>query len=342
MYKFFICSLIFFGIIFMILSIKKFQGNIQLMKEFYIDDNLKKQPLYVHKILLYLFLVGYTLILTLYILDIKIISELITGLIFFFGSIFVFLENNLHKNIVSSIKKNYDKTIMISTALEEEREKLLSLNKKLTQTEDVTIYALAYQAELRDSVTGNHIVRTSKYVELLTTELMKNDKYKDYISVEYKTEIVKSAPLHDIGKVGIPDNILLKEGPFTDEEFDIMKKHCEFGADIIRKAMSKLKFKSFLEIAEQLVKSHHEKWDGSGYPNCLKGEEIPLSGRIMAVADVYDALRSKRQYKEAFSHKKSCQIILKDSGTHFDPEVIRSFEELLDEFEQISTEMANT
>lgn len=312
------------------------------MLEFYIDDDLSKsQSLTFHQVLLFLFLFGYSLVLVLYIFNIKFASEMITGLIFFFGSVFVFIENNLHKNIVSSIKKNYDKTLQISSALEEEREKLLSLNKKLTQTEDVTIFALAYQAELRDPVTGNHITRTSRYVKLLTSDLMTNDKYKNYISVEYKTEIVKSAPLHDIGKVAIPDCVLQKEGTFTKEEFEIMKKHCEFGADIIRRAMQKLNFKSFLQIAEQLSLSHHEKWDGTGYPKGLRGEKIPLSGRIMAVADVYDALRTKRPYKDAFSHRKSCEIIIKDSGSHFDPDIITSFCKLSDQFEKISTELAN-
>ncbi len=292
LYKLLICSLIFFGIIFLIFSIKKFRSNIELMREFYIDDSLNKsQSLRFHQALLFLFLFGYSMVLTLYVFNIKFVSDLITSLIFFFGSVFVFIENNLHKSIVSSIKKNYDKTLKITSALEEEREKLLSLNKKLAQTEDVTIFALAYQAELRDGITGNHIARTSKYVQLLTEELM--------------------------------------------------KKHCEFGADIIRRAMQKLKFRSFLQIAEQLTLSHHEKWDGTGYPRGLKGEDIPLSGRIMALADVYDALRTKRQYKEPFSHKRSCEIIFKGSGTHFDPDIIASFSNIADQFEKISIELAN-
>ena len=342
MYKLIICGLIFSGIIFMILGIKTFRINTSLMKEFYIDDSLiKSEALTFHQFLLFLFLIGYILILGFYIFDIQFVSDLITALIFFFGAVFVFIENNLHKNIVSSIKKYYDKTIQISSVLEEEREKLLSLNKKLSQTEDVTIFALAYQAELRDTITGNHIARTVKYVELLTQKLMEGSRYEDYITAEYKTEIVKSAPLHDIGKVGIPDKILQKEGAYTNDEFDVMKGHCELGAKIIKRAMQKLNFKSFLQIAEQLSLSHHEKWDGSGYPMGLKGNDIPLSGRIMAVADVYDALRTKRQYKDAFSHDKSCRIIIKDSGTHFDPEVISAFKKLSGQFEKISIELGN-
>ena len=169
----------------------------------------------------------------------------------------------------------------------------------------MTIFALAYQAELRDSVTDNHIFRTAKYVQILTKKLMTKDKYKNYITPEYYNEIVKSAPLHDIGKVAIPDKILQKQGRFTKEEFAIMKQHCEFGAVTIRKAMQKLKFKSFLHIAEQLTIAHHEKWDGTGYPRGLVEEDIPLSARIMAVADVYDALRSGKPYKKSFSTELS-------------------------------------
>ncbi|MDY7037703.1 MAG: HD domain-containing protein [Thermodesulfobacteriota bacterium] len=254
---------------------------------------------------------------------------------------FVFLENHLHKNIVLSIKNNYEKTLQISSSLEEEREKLLSLNKQLIETEDVTIYALAYQAEMRDSTTGHHITRTSKYVQLLTQDLINNKKYKEYISVEYLTEIVKSAPLHDIGKVAIPDKILNKKGVLTKDEFIIMQKHCEFGAGIIKRAMQKLNFRSFLQIAEQLTLGHHEKWDGTGYPRGLKKDEIPLSARIMAVADVYDALRSERPYKKAISHKKAYEILIKDSGKHFDPDIINSFVNVAEQFEKVSIEFAD-
>lgn len=236
---------------------------------------------------------------------------------------------------------NLEDTLRISSVFEHERERLLSLNRQLVETEDVTIYALAYQAELRDTITGNHILRTAKYVQLLVEDLMENSKYREYITTEYKTEIVKSVPLHDIGKVGIPDKIFQKEGIFTREEFDIMKQHCLFGAQIIRKAIARLNFKSFLTIAEQMTLSHHEKWDDSGYPNSLKGEDIPLSGRIMAVADVYDALRAKRQYKDSYPHKNACSIILGERGTHFDPEIVSAFERIKDKFEKVSISFDN-
>ncbi|WP_020588444.1 HD-GYP domain-containing protein [Desulfobacter curvatus] len=341
MIKFFFCSLIVGGIIFMVLGIRQSKSNRKLLSDFYIEDKLNVSLMRYHHILLYIFLSGYILVLIFFFLDKFHTSELITSGVFFLGAVFVFLENQLNHNSISVMKSNLDKTLRISSALEHERERLMSLNRQLVETEDVTIYALAYQAEIRDTITGNHILRTAKYVQLLVEDLMENSKYSKYITTEYKTEIVKSAPLHDIGKVGIPDKILQKEGTFTKEEFDIMKKHCLLGAQIIRKAIERLNFKSFLSIAEQMTLSHHEKWDGSGYPNGLIGENIPLSGRIMAVADVYDALRAKRQYKDPFSHKKACNIILEEKGTHFDPEIVSSFERVEDQFEQISIAFDN-
>lgn len=335
------CLLIAGGIIFMLLGIRKFRSNKKLLSDFYIGDTFNSALMMYHHILLYIFLSGYILVLISFILDQFLSSEFIISGIFFLGAVFVFLENKLHHNAISAMKANLDETLRISSALENEREQLISLNKQLLETENVTIFALAYQAEIRDKVTGNHILRTAQYVKLLVEDLMKNSKYRNYISVEYKTEIVKSAPLHDIGKVGIPDRILQKEGPFTRDEFEIMKQHCLLGAQIIRKANERLNFKSFLAIAEQMTLSHHEKWDGSGYPNGLKGEEIPLSGRIMALADVYDALRAKRQYKASFSHEKACSIIREEKGTHFDPEIVAAFERVEAQFEQISITMNN-
>lgn len=339
--KFFFCSLIVGGIIFMVLGIRQSKSNKKLLREFYIGDKFNVSSMRFHDILLYIFLFGYILVLIFFILNQFHTSELITGGIFFLGAVFVFLENKLHHGGLSVMKTNLEDTLRISSALEHERERLMSLNRQLVETEDVTIYALAYQAELRDTITGNHILRTAKYVQVLVEDLMENSKYREYITTEYKTEIVKSAPLHDIGKVGIPDKILQKEGTFSREEFDIMKQHCFFGAQIIRKAIARLNFKSFLTIAEQMTLSHHEKWDGSGYPNGLKGENIPLSGRIMAIADVYDALRAKRQYKDSYSHKKACSIILDERGTHFDPELVFAFERVKDQFEKISISFDN-
>ncbi len=213
--------------------------------------------------------------------------------------------------------------------------------KQLNQTQDAVIFAFAYEAELRDNTTGFHITRTSKYVDLLVKELRNLKKYKNYVTINYIEDIVKAAPLHDIGKVGIPDSILLKPGKLTKEEFEIMKTHCQLGVDVLKKAKEKLGDKSFLDIALQIALNHHEKWDGTGYPRGLKGEEIPLSGRIMALADVYDALRTKRPYKEKFSHREALEIISSGKGKHFDPELVEIFLKIHEEFRRISIELSD-
>ena len=208
--------------------------------------------------------------------------------------------------------------------------------------------SLAYQAEIRDLETGQHLDRTTEYVRILAEEL-KNPppKYtvresdKNYLTDEYIIDLVKSVPLHDIGKVGVSDSILRKPGKLTEEEFEEMKKHCDHGARVLERAEKKLSFRSFLSIGVQLALSHHERWDGQGYPFGLKGEEIPLSARIMALVDVYDALRSKRCYKESFSHEESVEIISKGRGTQFDPIIIDAFLRIKNEFMNISIELAD-
>ncbi|MCL4416783.1 MAG: HD domain-containing protein [Actinobacteria bacterium] len=213
--------------------------------------------------------------------------------------------------------------------------------RQLDQTQDVTILALAYQAELRDIETGNHIERTSHYVEILAKELKKYPKYKSYLSDRYIADLVKSAPLHDIGKVGVPDAVLRKPGKLEPDEFDKIKRHCEYGEMILKKAAQKLTFQSFLTIAFQIVMYHHEKWDGKGYPHRLIGDDIPISARIMALSDVYDALRSKRPYKNAYSHEKSVEIICKEKGKHFDPLIVEVFLKKEKDFYNISEQIAD-
>jgi HD-GYP domain-containing protein (c-di-GMP phosphodiesterase class II) len=199
---------------------------------------------------------------------------------------------------------------------------------------------LAYQAELRDLETGKHLERTAHYVRLLAEELSGLPKYRTYMTPSYIADLVKSAPLHDIGKVAIPDLILRKPGKLTPEEFEIIKGHCEYGTRVLKLADEKLSFQSFLKIAIQIVSSHHEKWNGTGYPKGLKGDAIPLSGRIMALADVYDALRSDRCYKKGFSHEDSCRIILQEKGEHFDPEIVDVFSGIEKKIHEISDVMA--
>jgi len=213
------------------------------------------------------------------------------------------------------------------------------INKQLRQTQDVTIFALGYQAELRDLETGKHIERTSAYVSLLANELKNRIEYKKYMTEDYISDLVRSAPLHDIGKVAIPDKILLKPGNLTDDEFKVIQGHTLHGANILEKAEKRLSFTSFFKIAIQMCKYHHEKWNGTGYPSQLKGEDIPLSARIMALADVYDALSTVRPYKVAFSHEKCVSIITEESGKSFDPEIVGVFLEKEKEFKEISIKM---
>ena len=202
---------------------------------------------------------------------------------------------------------------------------------------DVTIHSLASLAETRDNETGNHILRTKYYVKALAEKLKHSSRFSDYLTDVRIETIYKCAPLHDIGKVGIPDRILLKPGKLTPEEFDIMKTHALVGSDAITHAEERLGIEvDFLKIAKEIAATHHEKWDGSGYPFGLKGDAIPLSGRLMAVADVYDALISARVYKPAMSHHQAIEMIVQGRGTHFDPDIVDALLQIADEFAAIA------
>ncbi|WP_062714463.1 HD-GYP domain-containing protein [Grimontia marina] len=196
---------------------------------------------------------------------------------------------------------------------------------EINRTRDATIVGLSTLAEARNNETGAHILRTQHYVKALADVLKRQPKYSSYLTEETIDLLYKSAPLHDVGKVGIPDSILLKPGKLTDEEFSIMKTHAQLGADALSITEKSGDGIAFLRFAREIAATHHEKWDGSGYPRGLSGEEIPLSGRLMALADVYDALISKRVYKPAFSHEKAKEIILEGRCTHFDPAVVDAF-----------------
>lgn len=192
-------------------------------------------------------------------------------------------------------------------------------------TRDTCILSLATLAETRDNETGGHINRTQNYVRSLALSLRVKEEYWQLLTANFIELLYKSAPLHDIGKVGIPDRILLKPGKLTDEEFAIMKTHPQIGADALDAAQRELGSNSFLRVAREISLTHHEKWDGSGYPAGLAGEDIPIAGRLMALADVYDALITERVYKPAFSHEKAKGIILNGRGSHFDPDVVDAF-----------------
>lgn len=209
--------------------------------------------------------------------------------------------------------------------------------------QDVTILAMASLAETRDSDTGNHIRRTQLYVKALARYLSTQEKYATLLTDSYIQMLFKSAPLHDIGKVGIPDRILLKPGRLTPEEFEVMKLHTTLGHDAIEQAEKQLGMQvGFLSMAKDIALSHQEKWDGSGYPHGLQGEAIPFSARLMAVADVYDALISRRVYKEGMPHASAVKIIQEGRASHFDPDVTDAFTALQDEFQAIALKFADT
>ena len=206
---------------------------------------------------------------------------------------------------------------------------------ELSHIQDVTIFALASLAETRDNETGGHIKRTQHYVRLLAEGLSRHPRFKDHLTDKTIDLYFKTAPLHDIGKVGIPDHILLKPGRLTAEEFEIMKGHTRIGRNAILNAEKLLKAPApFLFYAREMAFTHHEKWDGTGYPMKISGDHIPVSGRIMAVADVYDALITKRVYKPAFPHEDAVNIIKEESGKHFDPDVVDVFLDVAGRFNE--------
>lgn len=215
--------------------------------------------------------------------------------------------------------------------------------RELAAIQDVTILAMASLAETRDNDTGNHIRRTQHYLKLLATHLQGHDRFRLFLNNHTIELLFKSAPLHDIGKVGIPDRILLKPGRFEPHEFEIMKTHCALGRDAIQHAEDQLGLEvEFLKYAKEIAYGHQEKWDGSGYPEGLSGDDIPISARLMAVADVYDALISRRVYKEGMPHEKAVSIIAEGRGSHFDPDVTDAFLALADQFRGIALRFADS
>ena len=215
--------------------------------------------------------------------------------------------------------------------------------REISAIQDVTIQAMASLAETRDSDTGNHIRRTQGYVKALGSKLKTHPRFSAFLTDAMIEMIFKSAPLHNIGKVGIPDRILLKPGRFEPEEFEIMKTHTTLGRDAIQTAEDSLGLKvEFLSVAKEIAYGHQEKWDGSGYPENVRGDDIPVSARIMAVADVYDALISRRVYKNSMSHEKAITIIAEGRGSHFDPDMVDAFLAIQDEIQMIANRYADS
>lgn len=209
--------------------------------------------------------------------------------------------------------------------------------------QDASIRALAHLAEIRDPETGNHLRRTQGYINVLCQQLKNNHRFRDYLTPICIQMLIKSAPLHDIGKVGIPDYILLKPGKLTSDEWSIMKTHSALGYFAIDQAEQDLEYPlDFLHIAKEIAHYHHEKWDGTGYPDGLVGDTIPISARLMAIADVFDALISRRVYKEPFSLEMAVGIITEGWGTHFDPDIVDAFLATQDEFAVVAARYADT
>ena len=217
-----------------------------------------------------------------------------------------------------------------------------SLGEEIDQIQDVSIRALARLAEIRDPETGNHLRRTQNYVRTLAMELRSHPRFAAFLTEHNIDVLFKSAPLHDIGKVGIKDDILRKPGRLTPEEWEVMKTHSLLGYEALKQAESEAeKSIEFLSMAKDIAHYHHEKWDGSGYPAGLAGDLIPISARLMALADVFDALINPRVYKGAFSLQRALQIIREGRGSHFDPDVVDAFFAREEEFIAIAMRHAD-
>ncbi len=220
---------------------------------------------------------------------------------------------------------------------------VLKRTREVETVQDVTILAMASMAETRDMDTGNHIRRTQNYVRALAKKLRDHPRFRHFLTDNNIKMLFKSAPLHDIGKVGIPDRILLKPGRLDAAEFEVMKTHTTLGYSAIVRAEQSLGASvSFLNLAKEIALSHQEKWDGSGYPEGLSGDAIPISARLMALADVYDALICRRVYKKSMSHEQAVEIILAGKATHFDHDIVEAFMEIQDEFRAIAAQFTDT
>ncbi len=203
--------------------------------------------------------------------------------------------------------------------------------------QDVTIMAMASLAETRDDETGNHVRRTQLYVKVLAERLRSHPRFEGVLSSRMIELLYKSAPLHDIGKIGVADYLLLKPGKLTESEFETVKQHSRLGRKAIESAERRLGMRvPFLNVAKEMAGSHHERWDGAGYPEGLAGDAIPMPARLMSLADVYDAIISQRVYKSAGTHEQACVAIVKGRGTQFDPDMVDAFIDVAEEFRSIA------
>lgn len=224
----------------------------------------------------------------------------------------------------------------------DELEKLVNEQvEEIADSQMATIFAMSKLAESRDDDTGKHLERTQIYCKILAQKLGEKEAYQNMIDADYVETIYYASPLHDIGKVAIPDAILCKPGKLTSEEFDRMKTHTLRGSETLFIVAKRHPNNAFVNMGVDIARWHHEKWNGKGYPDGISGEAIPLCARIMAISDVYDALTSRRCYKEPFTHDKACEILQQDAGTHFDPNLVAAFMEIHEEFDRIRQEMGN-
>ena len=233
------------------------------------------------------------------------------------------------ENLYHAVSKLADDDLQYSLDVQRKNEVIMQMQSGL-------IIILADLVESRDKCTGDHVRKTAAYVKIIMRQMKILDIYADQLTDEFVKNVGDSAPLHDVGKIHVPDAILNKAGRLTDEEFTIMKEHTTAGAEILDRAIELVPDTGYLREAKNLALYHHEKWNGSGYPMGLSGEDIPLSARIMAVADVFDALVSKRSYKEGMPFEKAMSIIREGSGSHFDAEIVRAFESASEEVQEVS------
>jgi len=214
-------------------------------------------------------------------------------------------------------------------------EELLKSYERIQGIQRSSIFALASLAELRDEETGQHLKRMQAYCRLLCCRLKFNDKYAELMTEQFIDDLVQSSLLHDIGKVLLPDTILFNSGKFSSDEYEIMKQHCACGGQALEQAADETGEDSFLSLGRDIAYCHHERWDGTGYPSGLTGEEIPLAARVVAIADVYDALTMERRYKKAYTHEEACSAIVENRGRQFDPDLVDAFVEVEQEFRKI-------
>lgn len=213
---------------------------------------------------------------------------------------------------------------------------------EITAAQSGLIFAMAKLAESRDPETGRHLIRIQEYCRIISQQLSHESQYSDTIDDDYINNICDAAPLHDIGKIAIPDKILQKLGKLNKDEYEVMKMHAELGADTLRQVYQQHKSNKLLKLGIEIAENHHEHWDGTGYPVGLKEEQIPLSARILALADEYDAITSKRVYKDAESHIVAKKYIVKDEGHHFDPEIVAAFLKVENEFKSVLQKYKNS